>query len=120
MESKQKHAKTVDEYIGAFPKDVQTILAGLRKTIKAAAPAATERISYQIPAFFLNGILVWFAAYKKHIGFYPKASGISAFRKELSAYKQAKGSVQCPIDKPLPLSLIKKIVKFRVSENAGK
>jgi uncharacterized protein YdhG (YjbR/CyaY superfamily) len=108
---------TIDEYIATFPKEVQQILKGLRKTIKAAAPDAEERISYQMPAFSLNGILVYFAAYKKHIGFYPGASGIQVFTKELSGYKGGKGSVQFPIDKPLPLALISKIVKFRVSES---
>jgi len=120
MKTKQDHLNAVDEYISAFPKNVQTLLTGLRKTIKSAAPGASEQISYQMPAFFLDGILVWFAGYKKHIGFYPKANGIGAFKKELSVYKQAKGSVQFPIDKPLPLTLIRKIVKFRVSENGGK
>jgi uncharacterized protein YdhG (YjbR/CyaY superfamily) len=111
---------TIDEYIATFPKQVQQILKGLRKAIKAAAPDAEERISYQMPAFSLNGILVYFAAFKKHIGFYPGASGIQAFTKELSVYKGGKGSVQFPIDKPLPLALISKIVKFRVSENKKK
>lgn len=111
---------TIDKYIATFPKKVQLILKGLRKTIKAAAPGAEERISYQMPAYFLNGNLVYFAAYKKHIGFYPTSSGIRAFKKELSVYKGAKGSVQFPIDKPLPLALISKIVKFRVSENVRK
>jgi uncharacterized protein YdhG (YjbR/CyaY superfamily) len=111
---------TIDEYIAAFPKEVQKILKGLRKAIKAAAPGAEERISYQIPAFSLKGNLVYFAAFKNHIGFYPTSSGIRAFKKELSIYKGAKGSVQFPMDKPLPLALISKIVKFRVSENVRK
>ncbi len=113
--------KTIDEYIGTFPKNVQDILQKLRQTIRKAAPEAEEAISYQIPTFKLNGNLVHFAAFKNHIGFYPTSSGIRAFKKELSQYKGAKGSVQFPIDQPLPLSLISEIVKFRVKENsAGK
>ena len=111
---------TIDEYISTFPKDVQKILQELHKTIKAAAPEAEERISYQMPTFALNGNLVHFAAFKNHIGFYPTPSGIEAFKKELSIYEGAKGSVQFPIDKPLPLKLISKIVKFRVAENLKK
>lgn len=107
---------TIDEYISAFPKDVQKILGQIRKIIKDAAPEAEEAISYQIPTFKLNGNLVHFAAFKNHIGFYPTPSGQKAFEKELSAYKSGKGSIQFPIDKPLPIPLIKKIVKFRVKE----
>ena len=92
----------------------------MRLTVKRAAPQAKERISYGIPAFTLNGMLVWFAAFKNHIGFYPRTSAMAAFKKELSAYKRAKGSVQFPFDKPLPLPLISRIVKFRVKENLGK
>ncbi|HMI67835.1 MAG TPA: DUF1801 domain-containing protein [Cyclobacteriaceae bacterium] len=108
---------TIDDYIAGFPKDVQVILEDLRATIRKATPEAEETINYQIPTFTLNGNLVHFAAYKNHIGFYPTPSGIAAFKKELSAYEGAKGSVQFPIDKPLPLRLITKIVKFRVKEN---
>ncbi|TAL72206.1 MAG: hypothetical protein EPN88_05095, partial [Bacteroidetes bacterium] len=93
------------------------LLEQLRVTIKKAAPKAEEIISYGMPAFKLNGVLVWFAAHSKHIGFYPMASGIAAFKKELSIYKSAKGSIQFPLDKPLPLRLITSIVKFRVNEN---
>src|SRR5205823_1832484 len=107
----------IDEYISGFPKETQKILEQLRVTIKKAAPGAKEVISYGIPAFKLNGMLVWFAAYSTHIGFYPRASGIEAFKKELSIYKGAKGSVQFPLDNPLPLGLITKMVKFRVTEN---
>ena len=106
-----------DEYIATFPGEVQLLLEELRATIKAAAPEAKEKISYQIPTFFLRGNLVHFAAYKKHIGFYPSSSGIQAFQKELSIYKGAKGSVQFPLDRPLPLELIARIVKYRVTEN---
>ena len=109
-----------EEYIAGFPEHVQGILQELRETIKKAAPKATEVISYSMPAFRLNGMLVWFGGHSKHIGFYPRASGIAAFKKELSVYKNAKGSVQFPIDKPLPKALITKIVKFRVNENMGK
>ena len=108
---------SIDEYIATFPGEVQLLLEELRATIKAAAPEAKEKISYQIPTFFLRGNLVHFAAYKKHIGFYPSSSGIQAFQKELSIYKGAKGSVQFPLDRPLPLELIARIVKYRVAEN---
>ena len=116
MDKKTK-PKNIDEFIACFPKDVQAILKTLRTTIRKSAPKAEETISYGIPTFTLHGNLVHFSAYKNHIGFYPAASGISAFKKELSAYKGAKGSVQFPIDKPLPLGLVSKIVKFRVKEN---
>ena len=113
--------KTIDEYIGTFPANVQDTLQKLRQTIGRAAPGAKETISYQIPTFTLEGNLVHFAGFKNHIGFYPASSGIEAFKKELSRYKGAKGSVQFPINEPLPLALISKIVKFRVKENlAGK
>jgi uncharacterized protein YdhG (YjbR/CyaY superfamily) len=111
---------SIDEYIAKCPKETQRILGELRATIKAAAPGAKEKISYQIPTFDLNGNLVHFAAFKNHIGFYPTPSGIKAFRKELLIYECAKGSVQFPIDKPLPLKLISKIVRFRVAENLKK
>ena len=117
MESKRKAFNSIDEYIANFPAEVQKKLRELRSVIKAAAPAAEERISYQIPAFTLKGNLVYFAAYKKHIGFYPTSSGIRAFKHDLSIYEGGKGTVQFPIDKPLPLKLIRKIVKFRVAEN---
>jgi len=109
--------KDIDEYIAGFPKDIQNTLEQLRSTIKKAAPEAEETISYGIPAFKMNGSLVYFAAYSNHIGFYPRVSGIAPFKKELSMYKGGKGTVQFPLDKPLPLDLIAKIVKFRVREN---
>jgi len=108
---------TIAEYIAASPKDVQMLLEEIRAAIKAAAPAAAETISYGIPTFTLHGNLVHFAAFKNHIGFYPAPSGIEAFKKELSVYDGAKGSVQFPIKDKLPLALITKIVKFRVKEN---
>ena len=112
--------KTIDEYVGAFPDDVQIILQRMRRTIREAAPGAEEAISYQIPAFKLDGNLVHFAAFKNHIGFYPTSSGIAAFEKELSPYKHATGSVQFPLDKPIPYGLVRKIVVFRREGNAGK
>jgi uncharacterized protein YdhG (YjbR/CyaY superfamily) len=112
--------QSIDEYIASFPVDVQKRLQEIRAAIKSVAPQATEKISYQMPTFYLNGNLVHFAAFKNHIGFYPVPSGIEAFKKELSKYAQGKGSVQFPLDQPLPLALIKKIVKFRVGENLAK
>ena len=120
MDNKKSGINSIDDYIATFPKDIQNILKELRATIKAAAPDAEEKISYQMPTFFLNGNLVHFAAFKKHIGFYPTPSGIEAFQKELSVYDGAKGSVQFPIDEPMPLKLISRIVKFRVAENIKK
>jgi uncharacterized protein YdhG (YjbR/CyaY superfamily) len=120
MESNKAGISSIDEYIAAFPPETKKILQELRATIKAAAPDAVEKISYQIPTFYLNGNLVHFAAFKNHIGFYPTPSGIQAFKQELSIYESAKGSVQFPIDKPLPLKLVGKIVKFRVAENLKK
>ena len=108
---------SIDTYIAQFPDDVQARLQKLRTTILKLAPGATEAMSYQIPTFKLNGNLVHFAAFKKHIGFYPGAAGIAAFQDELAGYKSAKGSVQFPLDQALPLDLVKKIVKFRVAQN---
>ncbi len=108
---------SIDEYIATFPEEIQKTLQELRATIKASAPDAEEKISYQMPTFALKGNLVHFAAYKKHIGFYPTASGVQAFRQELSVYEGAKGTVRFPIDQPLPLELISRIVRFRVAEN---
>lgn len=108
---------SIDTYIAQFPDDVQARLQKLRTTILNLAPGATEAMSYQIPTFKLNGNLVHFAAFKKHIGFYPGAAGIAAFQDELAGYKSAKGSVQFPLDQALPLDLVKKIVKFRVAQN---
>lgn len=116
MDKTKNTFKSIDEYIKTFPKEVQSVLQELRKVIQEEAPEATEKISYQIPTFYLNGNLVHFAAYKNHIGFYPGASGIVKFQKEIDKYKNAKGSVQFPIDQPLPFSLVRKIVKFRVGE----
>ena len=117
MDSDKSGFNSIDDYIATFPEDTQKILKEIRAVIKAAAPEAVEKISYQMPTFFMNGNLVHFAAFKKHIGFYPTPSGIEAFQKELSVYEGAKGSVQFPLDKPMPLKLISRIVKFRVGEN---
>jgi uncharacterized protein YdhG (YjbR/CyaY superfamily) len=113
--------KTIDEYIKTFPADVQSILEKIRQTIKKVAPEAVETISYQMPAFKLNGKnLVYFAAFKNHIGFYPTPSGIESFEKELSPYTSGKGTAQFPFDKPIPYDLVEKIVKFRAKENLAK
>lgn len=111
---------TVDEYIASFPKNTQESLRQLRERIKQSAPAAEEVISYNIPAFKLKGMLVYFAAYNNHIGFYPTPSGVTAFKQELSGYKIAKSAIQFPLDQRLPLTLISKIVKYRVRENLEK
>jgi len=109
--------KDIDSYIGSFPPEVQELLNQLRSAIRKAAPEAEETINYSIPTYKLNGNLVHFAGYKNHIGFYPAPSGIEAFKDELAAYGGAKGSVKLPVDKPLPLELITRIVRFRVEEN---
>ena len=117
MDNKKIGFTSIDEYIATFPDEVQKILQELRAAIRASAPDAEEKISYQMPTFFLKGNLVHFAAYKNHVGFYPTPSGIEKFQQELSKYEGAKGSVKFPIDQPLPLTLVQKIVEFRVLEN---
>lgn len=117
MTDEKKSISSIDDYILTFPEDVQELLQTLRTVIKEVAPEASEKISYQMPTFELFGNLVHFAAYKNHIGFYPTPSGIEKFKNELAIYKGAKGSVQFPIDEPMPYELIRKIVKFRVTEN---
>lgn len=112
--------KTVDEYVSMFPQEVRIKLETLCATILKAAPQSTEEISYNMPAYRQNKVLVYFAAYKNYIGFYPTPSGITKFKKELSIYESSKGAVQFPIDKPLPLALIKSMVKFRVEEDKEK
>ncbi len=114
---KNSSSNDIDKYISRFPAEIEAKLEQLRANVKKAAPDAVEIISYKMPAFKLNGILVWYAAHSNHIGFYPRVSGMEAFSKELSVYKTSKGAVQFPFDKPLPLRLITKIVKFRVNEN---
>lgn len=120
MERNKTTSESIDEYIFKFPPEIQEILKMLRKVIKESAPDAEEKISYQMPTFVFHGNLVHFAAHKNHIGFYPTPSGIDAFKHELSEYKGAKGSIQFPLEKPLPYELISKIVKFRVTENIKK
>jgi uncharacterized protein YdhG (YjbR/CyaY superfamily) len=114
---KWESVTTIDEYIAACPADIRETLTELRKTIREAAPEAEEKISYQMPAFAQKGILVYFAAQKEHIGFYPTSSGVESFKKELSGYSTSKGVVRFPYGKPLPLKLISDIVRFRVIEN---
>ena len=120
MKATRKEFKNIDEYIPAFPKNVQTILQELRQAVRDAAPQAEEAISYQMPAFKLNGNLVYFAAFKNHIGFFPTSSAMEVFKKEVKEYKTGKGTLRFPMDKPMPLNLVKKIVKFRVKENLDK
>ena len=120
MATSNKQYKTMDEYIAQFPKNVRDVLEELRQVIKESAPNAEETIDYGIPTFKFNGNLVHFAAFKNHIGFYPTPSGIEAFKKELTTFKQSKGTVQFPLDKPIPFDLVKRIVKFRVKANASK
>ena len=111
------NAATIDAYIAAFPAEVQVRLQQLRETIRKAAPDATETISYGMPAFKQRRVLVYFAAFQRHIGFYPTRSGIAAFQDEISAYRNSKGAVQFPHDKPLPLALVRKMVQFRVKDD---
>jgi uncharacterized protein YdhG (YjbR/CyaY superfamily) len=120
MESKPPPITTIDAYIAEFPAEVQMRLRELRAVVQAAAPDATEKISYGMPTFYLNGNLVHFGAFKHHIGFYPVPSGIAAFAAELAPYKQSKGAVQFPHEEPLPLDLITRIVRFRAEENRTK
>jgi len=117
MKTDQTTPTTIDEYIAGFPREVQEILEKIRTTIREAAPDAEEAIKYQIPTLTLHGNLVHFAAFQKHIGFYPTPTGIDKFKKELSVYESAKGSVRFPLDKPIPFALISEIVQFRVKEN---
>lgn len=119
MDAKIKY-ESIDDYISKFPSEIQEILSTIRKVIKETAPDAIEKISYQMPTFELHGNLVHFAAFKNHIGFYPTPNGIDAFKEELSVYKGAKGSIQFPLNEPMPYELISKIVKFRVAENIQK
>jgi uncharacterized protein YdhG (YjbR/CyaY superfamily) len=112
--------QSIDDYISSFPTDVQDVLEQIRQTIKEAAPQAQEKISYHMPTFTLHGSLVYFAAFKNHIGFYRAAGALEAFKEKLAPYAGAKGSLRFPLDKPMPLSLISDIVKFRVKENVEK
>ncbi len=119
MEKKPSYT-SIDEYIATFPAEVQKKLTQLRGLIREVVPDAREKISYQMPTFYLNGNLVYFAAFSKHIGFYPAPSGMAEFSSELAKYKHGKGSVQFPLEEPLPIELIKRIVKYRVEENRKK
>ena len=112
-----KYATEINDYIAGFPDNVQLLLEQLRTSIQIAAPDAEESISYKMPVFKMNGIVVYFAAYKNHIGFYPTAEGIAAFETELSGYKWSKGAIQFPLDQPLPLELVTRIVKYKVNSN---
>lgn len=114
------NSSNVDSYIASFPKETQVLLEQMRSIIKKAAPKAEEVISYQMPAYKYNGVLVYFAGYAKHIGFYPTGRGIEAFKEEISSYKTSKGTIQFPLNKKLPVTLITKIVKYRVKENEEK
>lgn len=120
MESNSTAPETMDEYIANFPTEIREILENIRTLIKTAAPDAIEKISYQMPTFYLNGNLVHFAAFKKHIGLYPTPSGVEEFQKELAPYVKAKGSIQFPLDKPIPYDLIGQIVAYRAQENLAK
>jgi uncharacterized protein YdhG (YjbR/CyaY superfamily) len=117
MKMDETTPKTIDDYIAGFPPDVRVILQKLRATIRKAAPGADDVIKYRLPTLVLNGNLVHFGAFKQHIGFYATPTGNKKFREELSAYQGAKGSVQFPLDKPIPYGLVSKMVKFRVKEN---
>jgi uncharacterized protein YdhG (YjbR/CyaY superfamily) len=110
--------KDIDEYIAGFPGNVQEVLQKIRNTIKKNAPEATETIKYEMPTFLYKGNLVYFAAFKNHIGFYPPVTGLEKFKKELSVYEGPKGSLKFPLDKPIPYDLISEIVMFRVKENS--
>jgi uncharacterized protein YdhG (YjbR/CyaY superfamily) len=120
MESTQSQASTVDEYILRFPEDVQAILRKLRAIIKEQAPQAEERIAYGMPGYHLNGPLIYFGAFKRHIGVYPTADDLEPLEAELAPYKRAKGTIQFPLDKPMPYDLISRIVQYRVSTNLAK
>lgn len=120
MKTGKTSTKTIDEFIANAPREAQGILKRIRSTVRKAAPGAEETINYGIPTFTLNGNLVHFSGFKSHIGFYPTPSGIEKFKKELSPYETAKGSVKFPLDQPIPYGLIEKIVKFRVKENLEK
>ena len=120
MENNKATFTSIDEYIATFPADIQQILQEIRATIHAAAPNATEKISYQMPTFYLKGNLVHFAVHKNHIGFYPTPTGIEEFKDDLAVYGSGKGSARFPLDQPMPFALITRIVQFRAQENLAK
>ena len=117
MATKMGHPATIDEYIAQYPADVQSIMNNLRAVIRETAPQAQERISYGMPGFYQDGMLVWFGGHKNHIGFYPTGEGVEVFKNELAGYKMSKGAVQFPFDQPIPYDLVRKIVKHRVEAN---
>jgi uncharacterized protein YdhG (YjbR/CyaY superfamily) len=116
----KKQPQTIDEYIADFPGKIQTILQEIRKAIHEVAPEAKEGVSYNMPAFKQNEVLVWFAAFKNHIGFFPKSTAIEAFKERLTPYKTSKGTIQFPLDQPIPLLLIKEMVRYRIKEVRNK
>lgn len=120
MNSNPVSYSSINEYIALFPEEVQDKLEQIRAVIKATAPEATEKISYQVPTFYLQGNLVHFAAYKNHISFFPTSSGVQAFKDELSPYATSKGTIKFPLNKPMPLDLIRRITQYRVAENLEK
>ncbi|NMB54439.1 MAG: hypothetical protein GYA15_07020 [Leptolinea sp.] len=120
MENTRTGTMTVDVYIAGFPEDIRLKLQEIRRVIHETAPQATEKISYQMPTFYLNGNLVHFAAFKNHIGFFPAPTGLEAFKEEIAAYPNSKGGVQFPYDRPIPFDLIRRIVEFRAAENLKK
>ena len=120
MDATKTRPTTIDEYISQFPEDIQQLLQKVRAVIRESAPAAVEKISYAMPGFYQNGMLVWFAGHKTYIGFYPTGEGIEAFKDSLTPYKFSKGAVQFPLNQPIPYDLIRKIVKYRVGKNSKK
>ncbi len=120
MQETTSPIQSIDAYIAGFPPDIQERLQALRATIHAAAPEATERIAYGMPTFALHGNLVHFGAFKNHIGFYPTPSGIEAFAADLARYSGSKGAIQFPLDEPLPLDLVRRIVEYRLAENRAR
>jgi uncharacterized protein YdhG (YjbR/CyaY superfamily) len=120
MKTPKKEYKAIDDYIATFPKNIQSILEEMRQAIRDSAPEAEEAISYQMPTFKLNSNLVYFAAFKNHIGFYPTSSPIEAFKEDLSDYEVSKGTVRFPLNKPIPLDIVKKMVRYRAKENLDK
>ncbi len=120
MQANYNRPTTIDEYIAQFPQQIQLILQKVRASIREVAPTATERISYGMPGFYLNGMLVWFAGHKDYIGFYPTGEGIEVFKSQLAPYKFSKGAVRFPLDKPIPYDLIQKITRYRAEANQKK
>jgi uncharacterized protein YdhG (YjbR/CyaY superfamily) len=120
MKKTDANAATIDAYIAGYPPQIRARLSAMRKTIRQQAPGAEERISYRMPTFYMDGNLVYFAAFARHVGFYPGAAAIAAFKEALAPYKSAKGSVQFQHDEPLPLDLVAEIVRFRVAQQASK